>query len=143
MRNVVITDSCDHMDAVGSTPVLRYMGLPKRIFDVFLALLILPVVAPALALPWLPTSLDGGPALIEEEQVGKDGRRFTCWKLRTIALDSKKFVAYLCTSDPTVNKDWQVNQKIAKDLRTTGFGRFLRKFGLDELPLLFTSSVAT
>jgi len=132
MKHVVTSDSLDHIDA----PVAerRYFGAPKRVFDVALALQILPVVAPILALLWVLTRLDGGPGFFGQERVGKDGRRFTCWKLRTMVVDAELVLAELCASDPKVAEEWHVNQKLAKDPRITGVGRFLRKSSLDELP---------
>ena len=134
MKHVVISDRFDHIDAAGSAAGRRYLGAPKRLFDIVLALVILPVVAPILALLWVLTRLDGGPGFFGQERVGKDGRRFTCWKLRTMVVDAERVLADLCASDPTVAEEWHVNQKLAKDPRITGVGRFLRKSSLDELP---------
>jgi len=134
MKHVVITDRFDHIDAAGSTAERRYLGVPKRLFDIVLALLIMPAVAPILAVLWVLTRLDGGPGFFGQERVGKDGRRFTCWKLRTMVVDAERVLADLCASDPKVAEEWHVNQKLAKDPRITGVGRFLRKSSLDELP---------
>ena len=134
MKHVVITDRFDHIDAAGSTAERRYLGVPKRLFDIVLALLFMPAVAPILAVLWVLTRLDGGPGFFGQERVGKDGRRFTCWKLRTMVVDAERVLADLCASDPKVAEEWHVNQKLAKDPRITGVGRFLRKSSLDELP---------
>jgi len=134
MKHVVISDRFDHIDAAAPSAAVRYTGLPKRIFDIFLSLLILPAVAPVLALLWVLTRLDGGPGFFGHERVGKGGRRFTCWKLRTMVVDAERVLADLCASDPAIAAEWHVNQKLAKDPRITRVGRFLRKSSLDELP---------
>jgi sugar transferase EpsL len=73
--------------------------------------------------------LDGGrPALLTQERVGKQGRRFTMLKFRTMvpnALD----LAHELTDDPY--------GVVADDPRITRPGRFLRRTSLDELPQLW------
>jgi sugar transferase EpsL len=73
--------------------------------------------------------LDGGrPALLTQERVGKQGRRFTMLKFRTMvpnALD----LAHELTDDPY--------GVVPDDPRITRPGRFLRRTSLDELPQLW------
>lgn len=133
MKHVVIADRFERLDA-GPVADRRYLGVTKRAFDILLALLILPVVAPVLAILWFLTRLDGGPGLFGQERVGKDGRRFTCWKMRTMVVDAERVLAELCAADPKIAEEWHVNQKLAHDPRITRVGRFLRKSSLDELP---------
>lgn len=113
-----------------------YLGVPKRVFDVAVALAILPVAAPLLAVLWLAVRLDGGPGLFLQDRVGRNGRVFRCWKLRTMAVDAEARLKRLCAADPEIAREWQENQKLANDPRVTRIGRFLRKTSLDELPQL-------
>ena len=66
---------------------------------------------------------DPGRILLRQERVGKDGRRFRIRKFRTMIVGAAaKGLKH------TVARD---------DDRITRVGRFLRNFGLDELPQLF------
>lgn len=134
MKHLVLSDRFGPIDTAGRNAGRRYTGVPKRAFDIFLSLLILPVVAPVLAVLWVLTRMDGGPGFFGQERVGRDGRRFTCWKLRTMVVDAERVLADLCASDPRIAEEWHVNQKLTHDPRITRVGRFLRKSSLDELP---------
>ena len=93
----------------------------KRLFDLALCLLALPLVLPLLALLALWVRLDSrGPALFVQQRVGRGGRPFHIHKLRTMAVDSDGALAHG-----------------AGDARITRAGRWLRRSKLDELPQLF------
>ncbi len=64
-----------------------------------------------------------GPGIYRQARVGKDGRRFMMYKIRTMRLDAET------ESGPV----WTQPQ----DPRMTSLGRLLRKLHLDELPQLF------
>lgn len=80
-----------------------------------------------LALPFAAIALaikldDRGPVFFRQERVGKGGRPFRVWKLRTMAANAESTGArYGFTKD---------------DPRITRVGRFLRETGIDELPQL-------
>ncbi len=122
--------------AVAKRPTF-YETTGKRVVDVFLALVLLPVIAPVLAICWVLVRLDGGPGLYSQTRVGVDGRHFKCWKLRTMIVDAEAVLKQLCESDPEISKEWHVRQKLENDPRITRVGRFLRATSLDELPQFF------
>ncbi len=64
-----------------------------------------------------------GPAFYVQERVGKDGRIFRLYKLRSMRHDAEKWTGPVWTDED--------------DPRITPFGRFLRKTHLDELPQLY------
>jgi exopolysaccharide biosynthesis polyprenyl glycosylphosphotransferase len=107
----------------------------KAIFDRTLATLALLAVAPVvlgLALGVMLTS--PGPAFFRQERVGRDGRMFRVWKLRTMHTDAEKVLQHLRPrneADPA-----GLLFKMRDDPRVTSMGRWLRKFSLDELPQL-------
>jgi len=70
-----------------------------------------------------------GPALFCQTRVGRDGRQFTIYKLRTMTTDSR-LVARL------ENDCDGVLFKMRQDPRITPLGGLLRKYSLDELPQL-------
>ena len=106
----------------------------KRVFDLFLAILCLPVVAPMILMIAVLVSRDGGPAFFGHERVGRDGRRFRCWKIRTMVPDAERRLAELLASDPEVAEKWRRFRKLDDDPRVTPLGALLRRTSLDELP---------
>jgi exopolysaccharide biosynthesis polyprenyl glycosylphosphotransferase len=98
----------------------------KRLFDVFASATALIICAPLFAvialLIWME---DGKPVLFRQERVGRDGRRFTLLKFRTMRCHSDE-----PEEDIYTRKD---------DRRVTAVGRRLRKLRLDELPQLWNA----
>lgn len=95
----------------------------KRAMDIVLSLLALVFLAPALlgvALGIRATTR--GSVLFAQDRVGQGGRLFRTYKFRTMHAD---------LSDPTGRQQTRKN-----DDRITPFGRFLRRFSIDELPQL-------
>ncbi len=71
----------------------------------------------------------GGPVLFRQQRVGLNGEAFTVLKFRTMRHDRR-----VQTVD--VENDRRQTHKSADDPRHTRVGRFLRKWGIDELPQL-------
>jgi len=94
-----------------------------RPLDAALAALLLLAAAPLLALAALAIRLESrGPVFYRQLRVGRDGRPFELWKLRTMVPGAESMGAgiYVVEGDP----------------RITRTGRLLRRFSLDELPNL-------
>jgi len=105
--------------------------------DTFLILLVLPFLIPlALLVAVLIRSGSRGPVLFRQERVGYLGRRFRCFKFRTMFVDAdttthQGHLHQLMNSDvPMMKMDSQ------GDPRIIPFGLLLRASGLDELPQL-------
>lgn len=95
----------------------------KRILDIALALVLLVLSLPILFLAALLVRLTSrGPAFYSQTRVGKGGRPFTIYKLRSMYVDSEARGAQWCKKG---------------DPRVTPFGRFLRRSHIDELPQLW------
>ena len=109
----------------------------KRAFDVMLALLLMPLVAPVVGILWLLVKRGGGSGFYAQERVGMNGSTFQCWKLRTMVPDAETVLGNLCARDAKVAAEWHRNQKLANDPRITRVGAFLRATSLDELPQLW------
>jgi exopolysaccharide production protein ExoY len=112
-------------------------GKLKRIFDfiftLFFFVLALPVfvgVAAALKLA------DRGPLIFKHTRVGLGGRRFSCFKFRTMIVGAEKALNSLLDADADARAQWERCQKLAYDPRITPVGRFLRRQSIDELPQL-------
>lgn len=114
-----------------------YSRFGKRLFDLTLACMLMPFFAPIIAVAWVLTRFDGGPGFYSQKRVGRNGRIFNCWKIRTMVVDAERVLQELCEKDPEVAREWHENQKLAKDPRITWIGGFLRSTSLDELPQIW------
>ncbi len=125
-----------HPDTPARAPSLYQAGL-KRIFDIALVLMILPVLLPLTVFLWLLVRLDGGPGFYSQPRIGRDGAPFKFWKLRTMVVDADVALTTLCAQNPDLAREWARDQKLRHDPRITSLGRFLRATSLDELPQAF------
>lgn len=124
--------------ALGRRPVLRFYGhTGKRICDVVLSGMALVIFAPVILLLWAMIRLDGGPGFYTQTRVGRNGRRFHCWKLRTMIVDAESALERLCEKQPLIAQEWRDHQKLHKDPRITRVGAFLRASSLDEIPQIW------
>lgn len=114
-----------------------YRNGPKRVLESLLVLLSAPIVVPFIALLALVVSLDGARPFYVQKRVGKNGRVFRMWKLRSMVPGAEaKLRDYLATS-PAARAEWNATQKLKNDPRVTRIGRFLRRASIDELPQLW------
>jgi len=109
----------------------------KRALDITCILAALPVIVPLfLLLAAGIKCVSPGPVLFLSERVGYRGRRFICFKFRTMKVNAdcdahRRHLADLMRSDaPMVKMDTK------GDPRLIPLGRILRATGLDELPQL-------
>ncbi len=116
------------IDDLGGMPLLTvkkgalrgWNRLLKRGIDVVFALVVLLLGSPLMvAIALLVKATSPGPALFAQERVGYNGYRFPVLKFRTMRTDAEASGPGWTTKD---------------DDRRTGFGRWLRRFSLDELP---------
>ncbi|GBD03578.1 UDP-N-acetylgalactosamine-undecaprenyl-phosphate N-acetylgalactosaminephosphotransferase [bacterium HR19] len=76
-----------------------------------------------------------GPIIFSHERVGKGGKKFKCYKFRTMYVDNEKILEEHFKKHPEDREYFLKTGKIpGRDPRITRLGRFLRKFSLDELP---------
>ena len=105
--------------------------------DVLLILLALPLLIPlALLAALLIRSGSRGPVLFRQERIGCEGRRFMCYKFRTMFVDADStahqgHLLQLMKSNTPMQK---MDSK--GDPRIIPFGVLLRASGVDELPQL-------
>ncbi|MGH7736972.1 MAG: sugar transferase [Candidatus Tyrphobacter sp.] len=102
---------------------LRWAGMAKRVFDVVVAacalVVTLPLVAAAALAVW---AQDGRAPFYAQQRVGRDGRLFNIFKLRSMRVDAEAATGPVWAS--------------AGDGRVTRVGRILRRTSIDELPQL-------
>ncbi len=101
-----------------------YARFGKRLFDLAFGIIVLPIVGITLAiLAPIIYFEDKGPVFYNAPRVGKDGRSFVMYKLRSMRVNSP---------DLTMADGSTYNG--ADDPRMTRIGAFMRKTSLDELP---------
>jgi len=106
----------------------------KRVVDVIGAGLALTVLSPVLAGIAGLIKLDSpGPVLYCAQRAGRKGRRFRCYKFRTMVSDADALKQHLRRNNQRAGPFF----KIKDDPRITRLGRFLRRYSLDELPQLW------
>ncbi len=111
------------MTKAGPPGPSRWMGLRSVVLDRLVALVLLPVLAPVIAvLAWRVRRGDGGSALIGLPRIGRSGATFTMWKLRSMRISRPDGAA---GGSVITAKD---------DDRVTPIGARLRRWRLDELP---------
>lgn len=99
----------------------------KPWLDALAVVLLSPVLVPLFCVIWsLVRVIEGGPALLAQTRIGKDGAPFTLYKFRTMRAGrngSQSLVQAACTEPG--------------DQRVTALGRVLRRHRLDEIPQCF------
>jgi lipopolysaccharide/colanic/teichoic acid biosynthesis glycosyltransferase len=114
-----------------------YRSIGKRVLDIMLVILVLPIVLPLVALLALMVARDGHSPFYMQERVGKDGRVFKLWKLRTMVPDAKAHLEAYLAGNEAARQEWDAYQKLTCDPRITAIGHVLRKSSLDEVPQLW------
>ncbi len=103
------------VDDQSANPVFRCC---KRLTDVGIATVVIVLLWWALLLIWLIVKVTSpGPGVFAQQRVGQSGRPFTCYKFRTMKIGTPQAGTHEVSASTV-----------------TGFGRFLRKTKLDELP---------
>ena len=111
-----------------------YRDRAKRVLDVALVIASAPVTVPLIAVMALLVSLDGAAPFYRQLRIGRAGRVFSIWKIRTMVPDADVQLEAHLAADPDAAREWHSTQKLKRDPRITRIGRFLRKTSLDELP---------
>jgi exopolysaccharide biosynthesis polyprenyl glycosylphosphotransferase len=107
--------------------------LVKDGIDRLVAALLLLLLAPMLMALVVAVRWDSaGPGIFRQVRVGKGGRQFTMFKLRSMSVDAERLQPQLMA----MNEGAGLLFKLADDPRITRLGTVLRRTSLDELPQL-------
>lgn len=113
----------------------RYL---KTIFDFALTLVGTVAISPILIFIAIWIYIDSpGPVIFKHTRIGKNGKKFLCYKFRSMCIDAKEKLAELLENDPVAKAEWKRDFKLKNDPRITKSGAFLRRTSLDELPQIF------
>jgi exopolysaccharide biosynthesis polyprenyl glycosylphosphotransferase len=147
VRTHVVVDFFPHvnsaisLESIGPATLLTFAAAPndelrlfvKRSIDVALAGIFLLLLLPLMATIALLIKLTSpGPAIFRQVRCGLNGRRFICYKFRSMCEDAEQLKAQL----EHLNEK-QTAFKIPNDPRLTAIGRYMRKFSVDEWPQLW------
>lgn len=118
-----------HLTSMGNIPILNYRPNPlqhwanrlvKRLFDIVFSLCAIVFISCTVLIPVIiAIKLSSkGPILFKQKRTGYKGSEFTCYKFRTMR----------------VNSDADKLQATKNDPRKTKVGDFLRRTSIDEFP---------
>lgn len=106
----------------------------KRLFDLVMSVLGLIVSIPVILITAIPLKIESkGPLFFKQLRVGKNGRPFYIYKLRSMYVDAEERKQELLDS----NKMDGLMFKMDDDPRITKVGKVIRKLSIDELPQFF------
>jgi exopolysaccharide production protein ExoY len=131
MKSPFQKDQSQKMICLAETP--RW----KRSLDIVFILMILPVVLPlCILVAAVIRMVSKGPVLFQQERIGYLGRKFMCFKFRTMVVDAET-TTHEGHLQLLMNSDMPMLKLDARgDSRIIPFGLLLRSTGLDELPQL-------
>jgi len=96
----------------------------KRTFDILFSFFSLLVLSPIILMTSLIIKIKyGGPVIFKQKRIGFKGSSFTIYKFRSMVRGADKL------ANGTVT--------VLDDVRVTTFGKFIRKYKIDEIPTIF------
>lgn len=121
---------------VRAVPKQGGLEVIRRLWDLVAAsgllLLTLPILIPAAVLVLVS---DGRPVFFGHRRIGRDGKAFRCWKLRTMAVDAEDRLRGNVELDQ-LHRESGFKLPVEHDPRITPVGRWLRRRYIDEIPQL-------
>ena len=114
-----------------------YCGFLKRALDILLVLVALPTVLPLVIVLALLIARDGHSPFFRQQRVGRGGKIFVLWKLRSMVPDADVQLERHLERNAAARAEWDAYQKLVHDPRITRIGHFIRKSSLDEIPQLW------
>ncbi|MCQ6280001.1 sugar transferase [Bacillus sp. EB600] len=101
-----------------------YKNYLKRTFDLIFALILMPLVLIIVTVCGVLIKLeDGGSVFYLGKRLGKDGKVFKMYKLRTMKVNA-----------PDIRNNDGSTYNSSEDPRLTVIGKFIRKTSIDEIP---------
>lgn len=117
----------------------RLMDIIGGLIGSFITVIIIIIIGPKIK------KESPGPVLFKQTRIGRNGKRFTCYKLRSMYMDAEERKQELMKQnrvqdgmmfkmdfDPRI-----IGNKIVDGKQVTGIGEFIRRTSLDEFPQFF------
>ncbi|MFA5592657.1 MAG: exopolysaccharide biosynthesis polyprenyl glycosylphosphotransferase [Micavibrio sp.] len=112
----------------------------KRAFDILVSgagLVFLGILAAIVAI-FKKAGGSAEPVFYGGERIGLNGKKFQCWKFRTMKDGADDLLRNILVSSEEARIEWERFQKLKNDPRVdSAIARFLRKTSLDEMPQLW------
>lgn len=142
------------MYSIGSIPIVElkrtslegWGSVIKRIFDIVLSLIVIVIVSPIMLVTAIIILIETGrPVIYKNERVGMHGKKFFTLKFRSMYQKDSTGAQFGGAKAEEKEKELIKKQsmkagpiyKIQNDPRVTPFGRFIRRWSIDELPQFF------
>lgn len=136
-RSHAIELTADLLPETREAPSKRLYHIAKRSFDIAVTLLAVPIALAIICVLAPIIRRDGGTIFYSQNRIGRNGRIFTIWKLRSMVPNAEERLREHLASNPLAREEWDRTQKLMRDPRITSIGRYLRKYSIDELPQLW------
>jgi exopolysaccharide production protein ExoY len=138
LPNFTEMNQLSSVNTAGLQAVAGSEGIPfwKRTLDIFCIVLAAPLWAPvALLIAGIIKIVSPGPVFFQQERIGYRGRRFMCFKFRTMYVNADTEI-HRGHLEELMSSNLPMNKLDGGDPRVIPGGIWLRALGLDELPQL-------
>ena len=116
----------------------RRAQVVKRMGDILLIYLTLPVWLPLFgllaALIWLTDRVH---PITTHVRVGREGKEFRMWRFRTMVPNAEEVLQRKLEENDDLRAEWETTYRLRRDPRITFIGRFMRRYSLDVLPMIW------
>ncbi len=127
--------------AVHQTSLIGWGRVVKRLFDIFLGLILIIVTSPFMLLVLIILFFDHGDPIFSQKRLSRFGNTVKIYKFRTNYHAYNRMTpeaGFNKMGKPELSKIYRANgDYLENDPRISPIGHFLRKTSLDELPQLF------
>ncbi len=108
----------------------------KRLFDICAGLFgsICAIITLSVAKILYLLNGDKSPIFLAQKRIGKNGKLFNMYKVRTMVPNAQQMLPDLLANNPKLAKEYKKNKKLKNDPRITKVGKKLRRCSLDEMP---------
>ena len=114
-----------------------YRTFGKRMLDIALCILGAPFALLLIGVMALLVARDGGSPFYSQQRIGKAGRSYRMWKLRTMVPGADALLEAHLAANADARAEWNKDQKLKSDPRITPLGAILRRASIDELPQIW------
>ncbi|MEA3371725.1 MAG: sugar transferase, partial [Campylobacterota bacterium] len=135
-RIIEIFNARTNMIVLESSLLKKRNRLIKKMADLFLSLLLVPILLPILGIIsfLIRKEEPKGSVFFKQKRLGKDGKVFVCYKFRSMREDGDEVLKEYLKGHPEEVESYSKYHKYINDPRITKVGNLLRRTSLDELP---------
>jgi len=135
-RIIELFNSRTNMIVLENSLFKRRNTFLKRFTDLFLSILLVPLLIPifAIIILFMKKEEPKGSVFFKQDRIGKDGKRFVCYKFRSMFENGDDVLEEYLKNNPNEIACYEKYHKYQNDPRITKIGNLMRKTSLDELP---------